>query len=29
MADSYGSETHNIIKFVKPEEKLVTVYESI
>lgn len=29
MADSYGNETHNIIKFVKPEEKLVTVYESI
>lgn len=29
MADSYGKRTHNIIKFVKPEEKLVTVYESI
>ena len=29
MADSYGEETYTRIKFVKPEEKLVTVYESI
>ena len=29
MADSYGEETYTRIKFVKPEQKLVTVYESI
>lgn len=29
MADSYGQETYTRIKFVKPEQKLVTVYESI